>query len=402
MVNPTWDMGTCFNIAKEYATTGSTTDPYLYTFPNNIMLTLMYIIIFKICNFLHLTNFLVIATVFNSLIVASTGILLYYNTKMMFGKSKAFILLIITVLTTPLYLYCACYYSDTFSMFLTMLLLFICLKIKDKKDFKSTIVWQVFLAFIAIIGIKTKITSIFILIAICVYKILNLQINIKEIIKRTSVTIIVGMILYVSFNTLIEPKFIPDKETLDGNKIPIEHWIMMGLNGRGNFLETEYHYTQSFNTLEGKKEATRKVIKERIIQMWQENTIFKHIKRKLGFAWYDGSYYIPDLLRREPVRRASLHEIVLEGGNHTSIYKYWPQIMHFSMLILIAINVYRILIEKKYKDKDNILFIAIYGLLVFLLIWENRSRYLITMLPIIMMAQLNGIEYIAKGKEEQK
>lgn len=395
-------MGTVYNIAKEYVTTGTITDPYLYTFPNNIMITFIYIIIFKIFNMMKLNDFLTIATVFNSLLVAGTGILLYFNTKKIFNNSKALMILIITIITTPLYLYCACYYSDTFSMFLTMLIIYVYLKIKDNENFKISIILQMLLAIIVVIGVKIKITSIFILIAIIVYKILNGKGNIKNFLIKFGITTILGIILYISFNIIIQPKFIPDEQMLDQNQIPTEHWIMMGLYGRGNFEYGEYHYTQSFPTLDEKREATRKVIKERLILKWKENTLFKHIKGKLGFAWYDGSYYIPDLLRREPVKKGALHEVVLEGGNNTSIYKYWPQIMHFSMLIFLCINIYRIIINKDYLDKDNILFIAIYGLLVFLLIWENRSRYLVTMLPIIMMSQLGGIEYLAKRKKENK
>lgn len=395
-------MGTVFNIAKEYVTTGTTTDTYLYTFPNNIMLTAIYIIIFKVFNIIKINDFITIATVFNSLLVAGTGILLYYNTKKIFNNSKALMILIITVLTTPLYLYCACYYSDTFSMFLTMLIIYIYLKNKENDDLIISAIWQILFAITVVVGIKMKITCIFILIAIIVYKILNNKINIKEFLKKFGIATILGVILYISFDGIIVPKFIPDKQMLDANKIPIEHWIMMGLYGRGNFEYGEYHYTQSFPTLEEKRQETRKVIKERLILKWQENTLFKHIKGKLGFAWYDGSYYIPDLLRREPVKKGILHEIVLEEGNNTSIYKYWPQIMHFSMLIFLCINIYRIIINKDYLAKDNILFIAIYGILVFLLIWENRSRYLLTMLPIIIMSQLGGIEYLAKRKEENK
>lgn len=395
-------MGTVFNIAREYATTGTITDPYLYTFPNNIMITIIYIVLFKIFTIMNINDFLTLATVFNSLLVAGTGILLYYNTKKIFGSSKAMMVLIITCLTTPLYLYCACYYSDTLSMFLTMLMLAIFLKIKDSINFKTTIIWQVLLAITMVIGIKVKITSIFIFIAMFVYSLLNCHIQIKELAKKFGITFLLVITLTSTFTLLIEPLFIGDKQLLDSNKIPTEHWIMMGLYGRGYFEYGEYHYTQSFPTLAEKKEANRKVIKERLILKYQENTLFKHIKGKLGFAWYDGSYFIPDKLRREPVNRGILHEIVLEGGSKTSIYKYLPQTMHFSMLIFMVINIYRVLKEKDYLAKDNILFIAIYGLLVFLLIWENRSRYLITMLPIIMMSQLNGIEYFSIRKDETK
>ena len=392
-------MGTIFNIAKEYATKGFTTDPYLHTFPNNIMITSIYTVILWGAKIIGVKDFLTVATVFNSLIVAASGILLYYNTKKIFGESKALMILIISVMTTPLYLYSASYYSDTFSMLLTMVLLRLYLIIEEKESLKSTIIWQILFSIIMLIGIKMKITCTFIIIAICVYKILNLEVNIKIFLKKFGVSIIITGLLFVLYNTFINPIYIPNEQYTEAYKIPTEHWIMMGLNGRGNFSYEEYHYTQSFPTFKERREATRKVIIERLITKYQENTLFKHIKGKLGFAWYDGSYYAPDVLRREPANKGYLHEIVLEGGSNTAIYKYWPQCMHFSMLIFMCLNVYKVLKEKDYLAKDNIMFITIYGVLVFLLIWENRSRYLITNLPIIMMSQLGGIEYFAKRKD---
>ena len=74
-------MGTIYNIAKEYATTGTTTDPYLHTFPNNVMITSIYNVLLVIFNKIGAKDFLTVATVFNSLLVAVSGILLYYNTK---------------------------------------------------------------------------------------------------------------------------------------------------------------------------------------------------------------------------------------------------------------------------------------------------------------------------------
>ena len=198
-------MGTIYNIAKEYATTGTTTDPYLHTFPNNVMITSIYNVLLGMFNIIGVTDFLTVATVFNSLIVSASGILLYYNTKKMFGEDKALMVLLITVMTTPLYLYSASYYSDTFSMFLTMVLLNLYLRIDEKDNVKSTIIWQILFAISMVIGIKMKITCTFIIIAICVYKILNLQINIKRMIKKFGISIILTCVLFIAYNIFINP-----------------------------------------------------------------------------------------------------------------------------------------------------------------------------------------------------
>lgn len=409
-LNPSWDMGAVFSIAKDYALNNNTESLYLYSFPNNIMLTVVYQAIFKLFYIFNNTDFLTIATTFNSILVSLTGMLLYYNTNKLFGKRKALMVLIITVMTIPLYLYSACYYSDTISMFLAMLMLTLYIKIKnkdnkgiiqEKKISIPKIILQIVFGIIIFLGIKIKITCIFIFIALIVYNILACKFNIKSILAEFKFTFISLILLYVLFNIFIEPLYITDKQLLETNKIPTEHWIMMGLNGKGGFSFEEYSYTQSFETFKEKKEADRKIIKERIWDLFFNKTLFEHVRQKFNYGWCDGSYYSQEVLRRDPVKYRVLHEMVLAKGSNNRIYKYWPQSMHFGMLIFILINIYKTLKNKEYNSKENILFIAILGLMVFLLIWENRSRYLITMLPIMMMSQLGGIGYLNKRKGEK-
>ena len=47
------------------------------------------------------------------------------------------------------------------------------------------------------------------------------------------------------------------------------------------------------------------------------------------------------------------------------------------------------------------------GIMMFLLIWENRSRYLVNFIPLMLIAQINGIEYLSdrmfkKKREDEK
>lgn len=409
MLHPTWDMGTVLNIARDYAVNGYTEDAYLYQFPNNIMLTIIYFVLLKITSLFGMTQYVAVASFFNALIVALSIILLYYNTKKILDEKKALLLLIICVFTSPLYLYAACYYSDTMGMFLTMLMLFVYLQLKDKEHFKSTIVWQILLGITVIVGIKVKITSLFILIALFVYHVLIGNWKGRKVVRNFGLSCLIAIILLFFFSKIVQPIFIPDKKISDEKQIPTEHWIMMGMVNRGYFSYEEYAFTTSFPTYQEKQQAIRGKIKDRLLYEYNASTFLKHLKGKLGFAWYDGSYFIPDILRREPVRKGILHEFVLEEGEKVAFYKYWPQVMHMGMLIFICINAFRMIKQKDYHSKDVFLLISTYGILVFLLIWENWSRYLVTLLPIIMMLQLNGIDYLAtykqgkleEGKEEK-
>jgi hypothetical protein len=71
-------------------------------------------------------------------------------------------------------------------------------------------------------------------------------------------------------------------------------------------------------------------------------------------------------------------------------------------LIFIFLNVCRIIKRKEYDSKDLIPIISMLGIMMFLLIWENRSRYLVNFIPIMLIAQINGIEYLSDRMFEKK
>lgn len=398
-VNPSWDMGRVFNLSKDYALTGKTVDVYLYQYPNNIMISVIYIGIMKLGQLLTVADFLTYATVMNAFIVSLTVVLLYYVAKKMYDEKKAMMVLLIALFTSPLYLYGAEYYTDTFSMFMIMLTFFTYLVMREQKSIPKKITLQIILGILLVVAFKVKVTAVFIVIALLVYRILTDKP--KSILRDFVFVIPTAMIVLIISNLVLNAIYIPNKEISDQEEMPIEHWIWMGLKGAGGYDEEDYAYTRSFKTYEERKQANREALKTRIKE-YDVNSFIKHIRYKIWFAWCDGTYFVPEVLRREPVNQGVLFEYVSRYGTKTNYYKYWPQIMHVGMLALIAVNVYTIIKKKKYQSKDITLFIAIYGLIVFLLIWENRSRYVLTLLPIMLLAMLNGIQALEEKAFHKK
>ncbi len=363
---------------------------YLSQFPNNIMMAVIDVIILKIGGVFS-SNYLNIITVASAVSVAISIVLGFYIVKKVFSRKKALLFLIISIFTTPFYLYAAEYYTDTFSMPIALSLFYLYLIIKDTTKIKK-IIYKMLFAIILFVGIKLKITSVFIVIAIIIYELLRK--NLKKLIKSGVIIIPIVSVLIILFNGIVIKKLAPD-ELRYINEIPTEHWIMMGMNGVGKFSDEEYMYTNSNRTYPEKKQAAKNKIMERL----KERTINQHIKNltlKLGFAWHDGTYWAPEVLRREPVERKTLHEFVLEGGKYQLYYKYIPEIMHFAMLIFILFNIKRIKENEDYDSKDIISLITMLGIIIFLLIWENRSRYILNLVPLLIINQINGIEYVSE------
>lgn len=393
-VNPSWDIGMTFQTAKEFVNEHTWSNiSYLARYPNNIMMVLFDIVILKLFNIFHINNYILGITIIVALIITSTIIIGFYCMKTMFNYKKATLYLFICVFTSPFYLYSAEYYTDTFSMIFPTLLLFFWLIISKNDNNYITIFLDILYGIILFVCFKLKITCTFVFIAIIFYELL--QKHFKKLLKNLPMILFLFLLCTIIFNNFIENKF-----TSDNSKFPIEHWIMMGLNGNGGYSYEDVSYTNSFSTLKEKKVATRSKINERLASR-DLLSHFDFIIGKLSYAWNDGTYYAPEVLRRQPVNRNIIHEFVLEDGIYNMYYKYIPQVMHLSMMLFILINIFRIFKTKDYFCYDTIPLITMLGIMLFLLIWENRSRYLVNLLPIIIMSQINGIDYVCNIKSKQ-
>ncbi len=386
-VYPSWDMGEVFYIAESLAKGNNITTNYLYYYPNNIFITLIYTVVFKISLMLNITDLILSATVFNSLIVSLTAVFTYLSANQLYKKEASLMLIIILLLTTPLYLQSPIYYTDSASMFCVSIILFCIIKMTKAKTKLSSIVLQVLTGILIFISFGIKVTSFILIIALAIYTFYK-DINIKKIVFCIASFIIFLMIFTVS------KSFILDKGLTDKYKYPPEHWIMMGINGIGGFSIDDCEYTSSFDSYAQKKQAARKKIIERLEQH-NAFTFSKHLNNKLMYIWNDGTYFAPEKLKRAPLNKGFLHECILFDGKYTNYYKYFPQGMHYCMIFFIICAA---LCQKKNKPKtiEFAFILSILGLTVFLLIWEARSRYLLTMFPIMALLEIYGIEFAHK------
>ncbi len=389
-------MGAVYRIAAKYAIGEKTDTGYLYKFPNNIGITIVLGIIFRLSAIIKITNFSTVATTFNAIIVGLSGVMMYIIAKKIFGNKSAIMVLVITLFTTPFYLYSAIYYTDTLSLFMMLLMVYVYLLIQRLK--KAKIFGFIILGILTFVAIKIKITTSFIVIAYVLYRILTG--DIKNICKELIYIIPTILICMIIYNNIINNVILTDKELSDNLKIPIEHWIMMGLYENGGYNVEDYKYTNQYATYQEKREATISKIKERL-SSYNSNSFIKHINSKLKYGLTDGTYFAPEKLRREPVNENILHKFILSSGEYSKYYKYLPQVMHFSMLILILIGIVHIIKFKEYTDINIIFYILIFGFILFLLIWENRSRYILTAVPFMIISQLKGLEILSKKIKER-
>ena len=240
---------------------------------------------------------------------------------------------------------------------------------------------------------RIKEDSLRILRAIRFATILDFEID-KKTLKNYCIIGITSIVVLLGFSITMNTQ-LNKSSNIENYKMPIEHWIMIGLVDNGSYNEDLLNYTLSYNSYSEKREADRLKINE-IMRNYTCNDFIKHLTVKLKYAWTDGTYYAPAKLSRNPVNKNVIHECILNDGKYSNVYKYFPQVMHLALLILIIFSCIKLIKEKDYTSYKYILSISMVGIIVFLLIWENRSRYILTMFPIYLALAIDGIDYIGK------
>ena len=385
-VSPNWDMKSLFDGAVSYLNGDTSYLSYLYRYSNNIALQIVFIVLFKIADLIKIISYYDIAMLFNIIMIDIALVLTYLVSKKIFDSKKAFIIFLCIASMTPIYLFVPIIYTDTLSMLFPLLILYLYLTAKEKEELKKKYTLYLLMTFAILIGISFKFTIIIVPIAIAIYEILNK--NKKGIISIIT-TILIVLVMFGLFRVLIiKTVFSPwNNEEYNKERFPITHWFMMALSDAGKYNDEDVEYTSSFKTLEEKKEKNIEVIKERI-----KNISLNSIRRKLMYTWGDGTYFAVNTLDYDAINEGLHQELVFKRGEYHQYYQYYTQIQHTTIItLMIIVTLFSI---KKEIDYIFILRLSIFGLFLFLFIWETRSRYLIHYLPIMQIITFAGIEEI--------
>jgi len=392
-VNPSWDMGAVISLSTDIQINGSSADfTYTDAHPNNLPIAVLFAIIFKVSSYLKLgISNQSIALIFNVFMITLSIISLYLVVKKKSGNKKAFMCLLISFFTLAFYTYGPIYYTDTLTLFVPTLLLYLYFLIEDSNNKKQKNIIQIILGIVLFIGFKLKLTSIFIFIAILLYNIF------KYGFKKTAKTFIIPIVLLVILNVIyvgiLKNNNMINVNRTEIHKIPTQHWVMMGLSGNGGFNGEDCQFTDKYLNYKEKKIAINEEITKRL-KAYTFISFVDHLNKKMIFTWDDGTYFSPEKLTRQIINSNELHEYVLQSGNKNQYFNYFTQAAHLSLMFFMCIAALALFIKKDYFNRNIIIIISLLGTVMFLLIWETRSRYILNIIPLMIILEVEGIEYI--------
>lgn len=398
-VTPAGDRNVIFKQASEMALNNlfKTSDEYNFYFlryPNNQFLLVLWAAWFMVLKAAGTTNFLYGNMFLNGFAINLSTILCMVIVYRRYGKNPALLFQMMTVLFVPFYTYIPFVYTDTLVLPITAGLLLcyeLLLEFWNKNITRFLIVLTI-MGVLTWVGYALKPTVAIITLACFIHMVIAK--DWKRGLISLFVVILVFGVCAKTYNMAMEKMEVVDQTDYDKENFPYSHWVMMGLQGTGNYSLKDREYTSSFETKKEKEKANIAMIKKRL-EEYKVKGLLLHQYIKAVATWSNGKYDMEFHLQRQPIRNSWLQSVFFKDGVFYPLYNGYCTIYQWVLLLFIAASVVYGF-KKRETDSAMMWKLALFGLFLFLSIWETKSRYVMQFVPVMLLITVDMLVKIQK------
>lgn len=316
------------------------------------------------------------------------------------GARGVLLTLAMLVLCLPMYLAAAVLYTDTFSLPFVMMALLGVLRALDAKTLRAQVGHTFLAALSAAIGGQIKMTVAIVVIAAVILFCLRLR-RVAAAICSAVMVVTLCASMFIVRGMMIGP--ILDEEMVREHNMPLIHWVMMtiptGRNPYGAEL-SDYGITWGMSENGVPREQVMESIYERLIDkiyyMRYPNRLIPGLLRKNATAFGDGTFGMTEMLDDSPKRENVVSSVVLEGRPYYEVYFAICTGVFYAHLTFATLACVR---DIRRRDlRCALLYIAALGLILFMLLWESKSRYIFNFVPVILLLSMG---FAARGAKEE-
>lgn len=316
------------------------------------------------------------------------------------------VLALLFVLCTcfPLYIAAAVLYTDTFSMPFVALSLCFALRAMDAESVGKTAVQALLSAVFAAVGGQIKMTAAIVLIAAAIVFVLRMK-PLRALCACAIMSLTMAFSIACVNRAVVGP--ILDPAMIDQHNTPAIHWIMMSIpNGNNPYGDDIEDYRQTWTMMENgaSREEVMDSIYTRLIDkvyhLRYPSRLIPAMLRKNAVAFGDGTLGLSEILDDKPHLYSALSSVVREEGRIYPFYQAICSGIFGAHLVFAALACLRDI--KKRDLRAALLYVAMFGFMVFMLIWEVRSRYIFNFAAVLLLISIGFIVCGAKEGEERK
>lgn len=382
----------------------------LYTYkryPNNLMLTLIFIMIKGICYVFGADayfGFIVGSCVCMTLACLFTSVCV---SKLTNNKILALLVWIVSLVVCGLSPWMVIPYSDSYGILFPVMSLFFYLSLRRAKSLRSRILFGAALGLSATFGYLIKPSAVVILISIFIVEALNFisrKENRKKILIGAAAIILSAACVFCG-NALAMDHF----GLSDSNeKFGMTHWFMMGLNERtnGNIAVEDVDFSASIADPDERTKAEIEVALERIEEKGVFGMLRHTVKKTLTnfndgrFGWgFEGPFYRVLMPEKNAVS-TFLRNVYYDNGEY---FVAANSLSHFLWLfswvsILVALFWKRKGEARRIDTEHAVLYLALIGHILFVMLFEARGRYSFIYSPLVLTAASLALHKISQLK----
>lgn len=393
-----WDVGLVVGSAM-------TADPsehnlYFSHYTNNLFLAFVFRIIAKLYFIIYgnHNNIWHALSVLNVIAIDFSIIILFLIGKKVFHLKLAYAAYAFSLLLFGFFPWIIVPYSDTLAMPFTVLLLWLVLLLKDASKIGYKVLLSILIGSVAFIGYLVKPTVIIILIAALLILLISTVCKWKRLGIHISCFLIIFAIFAIG-NNLWKNYIYQQQDIYSLNEdiqVPLTHFFMMGMREMvmgtaenhtifyGAYNEEDVIATFACESTEEMTEMHLRVIKERL----QEYGPFGYLKfliNKARWITSEGQFFwgLEGNFANYDNQSNFLSNTIYVLKPYYTVYSHFSQGVWVAIIFLIT---YPLFVKKKdekqyYSLAISLIRCAIFGILMFILLFEGRSRYLILYLP---------------------
>ncbi|MGO4493453.1 glycosyltransferase family 39 protein, partial [Arthrobacter sp. 2YAF22_2] len=399
-VIPDWDAGTIFGNAAGLATGSTQTiDPDYYSmYPNNIMLTLVLAGYLSVLHQFGVTDLYLAAIALNAVVMTAAVLLVVVVARKIAGIGMAIFALLPCAVYIALSPWIAVPYSDTLGMIFPILLLYLFqLGQETSKRLLRYGLWFA-MGLVAAIGFYVKPTIVLVLIAAAVAVVFARRAPLRNwrLLGGSAICLILTFGAFAAGSAAIKASVAASHAVsfdLNNNdrEFPVTHFLKMGSAGLGGFNGPDVTETKSIASAQDRFQNGIDVYVDRVSTMGPWGYLdFLNVKGKaiLGdgtfFNWGEGMARKPvELVADDSVSRALQDYFYYDGPHFAFTRAFWQSFWFVTLLLVAAPLLLRG--RSMLQPAAIVMRLSLLALVMFLLLFEGRSRYLYMYLPFFLL-----------------
>ncbi len=330
----------------------------------------------------------------NIAFIMGSVILTLKTAKNVFGKKGSLAALVMCFTFVPFYINACRFYTDTLSMLFVAAAFYV----YSSSDEKFKYVWLKYaLAGAAICaGALIKGSVYVVLVAFIIHLLLK---GIKNL-RCCAVMLAVIAVLSGVWGVYIDHCSWIDMSQEESMEFPLVHWIMMGMNrsGGGGYVQSDFEYTAQFPSKEEKKAADLEMLSKRFAELGTVDGAGDYLFNKSAGTWLEGQF-MQSVHMDWVLKKGGLFDFLSADREHYSLYNIYIVVYIFCIFIFVAAGGIFALRSPK-ADYGMLLRLTLLGAVIFFMLWESKSRYILNFAPVFMLSAVYGLEGINKALDE--